>query len=139
MKQSAVRRMTKQRIIVLDSVKSLGFHPTAYEIFERVRQELPRVSLSTVYRNLSILVEQGDILPVRGLGQEVHYDHNVHDHCHVLCSICNKVTDIHADFINPSHINPRDAEGYVIDDVLITLIGVCPECAKRTKKEHTDE
>ena len=138
MEQLVGRRMTKQRVIVFNTIKSLGSHPTAFEIFERVRQELPRVSLSTVYRNLNILVGQGDILPVRGLGQEVHYDHNVHDHCHVLCSICGKVSDIHTDFIDPSRINPRDAEGYVIDDVLITLIGVCPECAKRAKKEDTD-
>ncbi len=138
MKQPAVRRMTKQRVIVLNTVESLGSHPTAYEIFERVRQELPGVSLSTVYRNLNILVEEGDILTVRGLGQEVHYDHNLHDHCHVQCRICGKVSDIHTDFIDPSCVNSHGEEGYIIEDVLITLIGVCPECANRTEEEDTD-
>lgn len=138
MKQSAVRRMTKQRVIVLNTVKSLGSHPTAYEIFERVRQELPGISLSTVYRNLSILVGQGDILTVRGLGQEVHYDHNLHEHCHVQCRICGKVSDIHTDFIDPSCVNSHGGEGYIVEDVLITLIGICPECANRTKEEDTN-
>lgn len=138
MKQSAVRRMTKQRVIVFNTVKALGSHPTAFEIFERVRKELPGVSLSTVYRNLSILVDQGDILTVRGIGQEVHYDHNLHDHYHVQCRICGKVSDIHTDFIIPSCINPNNEEGYIIEDMLITLIGVCPECANRMKVEDED-
>ncbi len=138
MKQSAVRRMTKQRFIILNTVRSLGSHPTAYEIFQRVRQELPGVSLSTVYRNLNILVGQGDITTVRGLGKEVHYDHNLHDHCHVQCRICGKVSDVHTNFINPSCFNTHSVEGYIIEEVLITLTGVCPECAIRMKEEDTD-
>ena len=138
MKQSAARRMTKQRVIVFNTVKALGSHPTAYEIFERVRKELPGVSLSTVYRNLSILVDQGDILTVRGIGQEAHYDHNLHDHYHVQCRICGKVSDIHTDFIVPSCINTNNEEGYIIEDMLITLIGICPECANRMKVEDED-
>lgn len=138
MKQSAVRRMTKQRVIVFNTVRSLGSHPTAYEIFERVRQELPGVSLSTVYRNLSILAGQGDIQTVHGLGQEVHYDHNLHDHCHVQCRICGKVSDIYTDIIDSSCVTSDRAEGYIIEDVLISFIGICPECASRMKEEDTD-
>ena len=138
MEQTVNRRMTKQRTIVFNTVKALGSHPTAFEIFERVRRELPGVSLSTVYRNLSILVGQGDILPVRAIGQEVHYDHNLHDHCHVQCRICGRVSDIHTEIIAPSCIIPHDTEGYNIEDVLITLIGVCPECTERTEMEDTD-
>ena len=54
-------RMTTQRRVILDELRSTGSHPTADQLYERVRRRLPRISLGTVYRNLEILAGQGVI------------------------------------------------------------------------------
>ena len=54
-------RMTRQRGIILEELRKINTHPSADEIYERVRKHLPRISLGTVYRNLEILSELGEI------------------------------------------------------------------------------
>ena len=135
MPQTNARRMTVQRRAVLDAVNFLGNHPTAEEIYDRVRSSFPGISLSTVYRNLGVLLEQGEIQAVAGPGNELHYDHRLEDHCHFHCSVCGGVAD--------SEMLPSEAEslrcgmgpGYRIDSVYIYFTGVCPACLAGGKDE----
>ncbi|MBC2744327.1 MAG: transcriptional repressor, partial [Desulfosarcina sp.] len=50
-------RMTRQRRVILEEIRRYNNHPAADEIYERVRKQLPRISLGTVYRNLDVLCE----------------------------------------------------------------------------------
>ena len=59
-------RMTHQRRLILDELKKLKTHPTADEIYVIVRKKMPRISLGTVYRNLEILSETGQIIKIEG-------------------------------------------------------------------------
>ena len=54
-------RMTRQRRVILEEIRRTNSHPAADEIYERVRKRLPRISLGTVYRNLDVLCELGEI------------------------------------------------------------------------------
>ncbi len=56
------KRMTKQRKIILDVLKNTTSHPTADWIYDQVREVLPNISLGTVYRNLKVLKEMGEIM-----------------------------------------------------------------------------
>lgn len=131
----SARRWTKQRQVVLEEIIRLGCHPTADDIFDAVRKCLPKVSLSTVYRNLGILIEQGEILEVHGPCHELHYDHNTTDHCHVRCSVCGRICDVDIEPIDVKTVLPAAASGYTIEKVHITFTGVCPSCAAGEERE----
>ena len=68
-----LRRNTHQRELVLNAVKSLHNHPNANQVFEYVHERDPKVSMGTVYRNLNLLAESGEILSVQAPGGN-HYD-----------------------------------------------------------------
>jgi len=129
------RRRTKQRQVILEEIIRHGSHPTADDIFKAVRERLPRISLSTVYRNLGILVECEDISAVYGACNELHYDHNTHNHCHIRCSNCGKVCDVDVELIDVKTVLPHLASGFIIDKVHITFTGLCPSCTAGDERE----
>ncbi len=133
MNKKPVRRSSKQREAVMCAVEELNDHPTADMIFLKVRQSNPSVSLSTVYRNLGVLVEEGDLIAVKGPGSEVHYDYNVSNHCHIQCRICGKVSDIDFKPVEYVSMLPEQASGFHVDGVSVTFTGKCSQCLKSKK------
>ena len=71
---------SRQREIILDTLKSNVVHPTAEYIYSILQKENPKISLATLYRNLNQLAEHGIIKKIDGLEQSSHYDHNTHAH-----------------------------------------------------------
>ncbi len=128
--EGAQRRSTRQREAVLSAVRSLACHPTAEEVYDRVRQTLPGTSMSTVYRNLGVLVEQGDLCAIRAEGGEVHYDHRLQPHGHLRCRVCGRVCDVLTEPVEPCELRPVGSEGFTIESVDVSFTGVCPECGK---------
>ena len=131
--------MTRQRQLVLDAVRLLGCHPTADRIFEEVRRHMPGISLSTVYRNLGILVEQGEILSLHGHGQEAHYDHSTHEHIHAECRICGAVLDIPGEAIEFFRDDCNELEGFSVESLLVTIKGVCFGCRSTEEEREGSE
>jgi Fur family ferric uptake transcriptional regulator len=130
MEQSKSRRNTRQRRVILSVVEKLGCHPTAERIFDEVRKVLPRTSLSTVYRNLGILSDQGEISIIPGSGKEVHYDHNTSDHCHIRCSVCGRICDVDVYPVERGDLSPDELSGFILQEINVDLIGICPSCAE---------
>lgn len=93
-KRSLQREMIKQNLL------SRYDHPTADMVYQSIREELPNISLGTVYRNLRFLVDQGDALSLKlGDGRE-HFDGHVEPHYHFICTKCGDVEDIFMDELN---------------------------------------
>ena len=69
-------RDTKQRRVVYETIRETLSHPTADWIFERVRTTMPKISLGTVYRNLSVLKDEGMVREIYGSDRRAHYDAN---------------------------------------------------------------
>ena len=137
MKSDCVRRMTRQRKMILAAVNALGCHPTADQVYDVVRRDLPRISLSTVYRNLGILADEGCIGSVGGRSGETHYDHNTHRHFHAQCTACGKVVDIPMRSVSQAELNVGAIEGFTIEDIIVTATGVCSRCAQlETRSEE---
>ena len=67
-------RETRQRRVVYDTIKKTHSHPTADWIFEQVRSDVPKISLGTVYRNLSVLKDEGVIREIYGTDKRAHFD-----------------------------------------------------------------
>ena len=124
-------RMTPQRQIILDELRQSHSHPTADQLYDRVRRRLPRVSLGTVYRNLEVLAEQGVIQRVDGIGTQRRFDINPQRHFHVRCLQCGRVDDIETDLsfsVDDIRLQPS---GYEICDVHLEFLGVCPDCQEK--------
>ena len=84
------RKRSRQREKVLDIVRSTKSHPTADWVFHEVRKELPNISLATVYRNLNLLAESGEISEVICDGQ-LRFDANKEEHFHFICKSCKGI------------------------------------------------
>jgi Fe2+ or Zn2+ uptake regulation protein len=96
------RRNTPQLAVVLDAVQTSGTeHPTAEQIYVRVRGRLPSISLGTVYRNLQRLVQDGEIGAAQLGARSLHYDPTPTPHDHFVCRQCGRVEDLMADASAP--------------------------------------
>jgi Fe2+ or Zn2+ uptake regulation protein len=130
-KKTVERRGSRQKSIVFNSVMGLFNHPTAEEVYFRAKKEIPALSLSTVYRNLRILVEEGNLNAIPASGSEVHYDHNISNHCHIRCRMCGMVRDVCFPPVNFNAILPSDASGFSVNGVCVTFTGVCRDCGEK--------
>jgi len=87
-------RFTNQRQVILEELRKVTSHPTAYEIYLMVRRRLPRISLGTVYRNLDFLARCGMIQQLELKGTQKRYDGNPTPHYHIRCFNCGRIEDI---------------------------------------------
>ena len=121
-------RLTKQRQTIIEELRGVTSHPTAFEIFEMVRARLPKISLGTVYRNLEILSESGIIQKLDTPGSRKRYDGVVENHYHVRCSMCGRVDDLRTNGALVSEESVQRLTDYVIINHTLEFIGICPDC-----------
>lgn len=87
------RRNTRQRKLVLDAVRQSYNHPTADEIYNAVRAQDDKISRGTVYRNLNLLADAGEILSIKTPGGS-RFDRTIEPHAHIICTSCSRVIDV---------------------------------------------
>lgn len=123
------RRSTRQRKVILEEVRKSPNHPTADEVFQSVRRELPRISLATVYRNLNLLVDQGLLRKIRGKGGRMRFDGDRKEHVHIVCERCGRIADIHGmDRYSEICRIGSECTGYGEVSADVRLTGICPGC-----------
>lgn len=123
------RRNTKQRQIVLNAVKSRCDHPNVEQILEQVHETNPKISMATVYRNLSLLASKGQITAIRLSGAD-RFDLRTDPHSHLVCESCGNIFDIEIDY--DCDLDKKASEsGYVIHSHQTLFKGLCKECAKK--------
>ena len=126
-------RITKhshQRDKILEVLKNTKCHPTASYVYEKVREEIPNISLGTVYRNLALLSRTGHILKLDlGTGSE-HFDGDISSHYHIVCKKCNQVTDVyeHEDSLNA--FASKYFKGKITGHSLV-FFGECENCSAK--------
>lgn len=121
-------KFSKQRELILKAVKDNTVHPTADFIYDYLKKDNPNLSLGTVYRNLSQLVNHGYIQKVSIPGLPDRFDANVIEHNHMICDVCGSIQDIHSNILKniPSAIsNELDIE---ITSCTVILHGICKNC-----------
>jgi len=136
------KRMTRQRRVILEEIRKYNNHPAADEIYERVRKQLPRISLGTVYRNLEVLCEMGEIQRLELSGAVKRYDCIVNKHYHIRCVGCGRVDDAP---IAPLNELEDDLYGTTVFEIIghnLEFTGLCPQCSKlhdhRQVASHSD-
>lgn len=125
------RRYSAQKQMVEDALAGMD-HPTAAEVYERIRKAYPQISLGTVYRNLSLMADDGEILRLSFSGAPDRFDPNAHEHYHIACSRCGRIFD--TDHTIPSALIRQidDAveacTGIKVEKRIMMFSGICAAC-----------
>jgi Fur family transcriptional regulator, ferric uptake regulator len=123
------RRNTRQRQVVLQELRACRTHPTASELYKRVRHVMPRISLGTVYRNLEILQETGQAIRLTGIeGSEARYDGCADPHLHFQCRQCGRIHDLVTTLPGVGELLGQSVEGHTVSGYHILLYGTCKDC-----------
>jgi len=121
-------KYSRQRAAIWDYIKDRKDHPTADMVYEGVRKDYPKISLGTVYRNLMLMKDIGKIRTVEVGDGAIHFDPNVSEHDHFICSCCGKVIDIDVeDIARIKELASRNFGGR-IDGYSAFFYGICEEC-----------
>lgn len=124
------KRNTTQRALVLEAVKELRCHVTADEVYDTIVKKYPNISRGTVYRNLNLLSDIGEIRKVEMPSGADRFDHLCYEHYHARCIKCGRVFDVEMDFIADLGKNIKDTYGFEITGHDVIFKGVCLECNK---------
>ncbi|MCU0605960.1 MAG: transcriptional repressor [Candidatus Edwardsbacteria bacterium] len=128
------RRNSGQRELIWQLVAAVNDHPTALQIYDRLRHDSPTASLGNVYRNLAILVEEGRLARKTLRDGIEHFDATTSDHCHFVCEQCCTVSDLdlplHAEITAEARRKTRhDIKGHTIQ-----FYGLCTRCSKENQR-----
>jgi Fur family ferric uptake transcriptional regulator len=122
-------RLTPQRMMVLEAIESSEDHISAEEIHARAREKYPYMNISTVYRTLELLKEQGLAAETDlGGGRLVYHPEGKARHHHLVCRKCGKVTDIDVAVLRHLRDDLRAKYGFSADLEHIGIFGTCAEC-----------
>lgn len=123
-----MRNYSRQREAILKVVRESRSHLTADEVYNAVRKEIPNISLGTVYRNLTLLQSEGDIVGVSvGDGSE-HFDGDCSPHLHMHCRKCGKIHDLPIE--SDTLLEMAKAAGFQPEGCAYVVKGICAECQK---------
>ena len=122
------QKYSRQREAIKENLMKRKDHPTADMIYSDIRMIHPNVSLGTVYRNLSLLASQGEIIKISCEDGGLRYDGNTKPHGHFICRSCGRVTDM--ELADAEEIKKRASDAYAgdIDDCVVTFYGRCEYC-----------
>jgi len=123
--------MTAQRQVILEEVRKTKIHPTADEVYQLVRERLPRISLGTVYRNLETLSESGLIRKLDWAGTQKRYDGDLEKHYHVRCLNCGRIEDMYIEPLTAIEETFRQSSDYEIIGYRLEIIGLCTGCKNK--------
>jgi Fe2+ or Zn2+ uptake regulation protein len=125
-------KMTAQRVAIVELFADDESHPTAQDLYERLRAKFPTMSFATVYNTLDALASAG-LGGVLRLGGAARFDPNVDAHHHAVCDRCSAVKDVPAETLAPSSATVRrvrkSAGGFSVRSVERVYRGLCAKCA----------
>lgn len=127
-----MHRHSKQRKLILEVLKQSNGHPTADWIYREVKREIPNISLGTVYRNLKLLQEAGEITEISCDGNEGRFDGNPHLHYHITCYKCGQIKDVDNIILHDIEEKVAASTGFKITNHCVGFAGICNECQHDT-------
>ena len=121
----------RKRDAILSCLRSTEAHPSADWIYERVRQEIPDISLATVYRNLNLFKEQGLIQSLGTVQGVERFDGNTAPHVHYICTGCGRVVDLPGLSVPEEMNHAAELEsGGRVAACQLTFTGTCGTCSQ---------
>jgi Fur family ferric uptake transcriptional regulator len=135
--------MTPQRRVILEEVEDATNHPTADEIYEKVRKRIPRISMGTVYRNLDVLESLGAIRRLDSGRSQMRFDCNTKEHYHLTCTRCGRIEDVPIQpgehFVDTLEEAGGKLTKYGIFGYQLEFFGLCSQCINTPKESPEGE
>ena len=119
-------RLTRQRQRIFAILLRKRDHPTAADVYDRAKRQMPAISLATVYNGLEALVRSGLVKQVNLERAATRYCANLTDHNHFFCERCGTIHDIETPGVEPWRLPP----GFVVSSAEVSLRGLCPDCSQ---------
>jgi Fur family peroxide stress response transcriptional regulator len=126
-------KLTAQRLEIIGLLARDITHPSAGDIFRKVRKRVPQISMSTVYYTLNLLKKEGLLRELEFYNRENRYDVTVTDHVNLICKKCGKISD----FPGELPISAEAVEtttGFQPVGMRFEYYGYCRACRSRRKK-----
>lgn len=127
-------KLTHQRLEIFRKVAETEDHPNAEQIFQRVRQKLPTVSLDTVYRTLWLLRDLGLVATLGDAHDCTRFDANLEVHHHFVCTRCGFTRDFYSDELNDLNLPESIGEFGTVTATQVEVRGICRECFRKKDK-----
>lgn len=139
--EGALRReglpLTIQRRAIFEALEGRRDHPTADQVYESVRERIPGLSRTTVYRVLETLVRVGAARKVDHPGAAARFDPRVDHHHHLVCVACERVVDLELASEKRITVPASRKGGFRVFDYSIHFTGLCPECGGKAPSGRT--
>ena len=135
----ATTKQFRKRNAILTYLRSVTNHPSAETVFTELKQEIPDLSMGTVYRNLNLFKQQGLAVSVATVKGVERFDGNTEPHVHFICNECDAVIDL-MEMDVPESLKQvaQGCSGGQITDCQLTFTGYCKACSDRlTSKEES--
>ena len=125
------RKNSKKREALLTALRSVTSHPTAEALYQALKPDWPELSLGTVYRNLSVLAEEGLITSVATVEGQLRYDARTEPHAHFICRRCRSVIDLELpDVVTPLYGAVGESLGCEAETHALNIRGLCAACRR---------
>ena len=121
-----VRRHSKKRDAIWEALNNCKEHPSAEQIYAKLKPQIPDLSLGTVYRNLALFREEGNIITVATVAGQERFDAYTAPHAHFICQNCHSVIDVETPISEDTFKDiplPGSAREFSL-----TFYGVCENC-----------
>src|SRR4051794_36612888 len=121
-------RVTPQRLHVFRTLRRLDRHASAEEVTREVEDDLPGISVPTVYATLDLLADLGFARRVTVAKGATLYDPRTDDHHHIVCTSCGKVEDLETPLETERALRAARAKGFAAERVELLVTGLCADC-----------
>jgi Fur family transcriptional regulator, peroxide stress response regulator len=125
---------TRQRELILFILKGTRSHPTADWIYDEARKKISNISKGTVYRNLTILLERGEIAELNLSGTVTRYEIKQPSHYHFRCELCGKVMDVNMPVAEDLNRKAAEETGFRVNHHQLEFRGICRDCRQISEK-----
>ncbi len=124
-------KLTHQRIEIFREVAQTEDHPNADQVFQRIRDRIPTVSIDTIYRTLWLLKDLGLIITLGSSRERTRFDANLKNHHHYVCEHCGYTRDFVSDALDNIILPDLVGSFGEIDATHVEVRGVCRHCVEK--------
>ena len=125
------RRSTIQKDLVRNAVSEMKKHVAANEVYDFIKERYPTIGKGTAYRNLDIVVEEGELRKIEVPDGPNRFDFILKKHYHVRCVKCGEISDVDMDEISDLLERIHNTHGIEFLDYDISFKGICPKCKEK--------
>jgi Fur family transcriptional regulator, peroxide stress response regulator len=122
---------THQRQILYRALAESDEHPSPEMLYEKVKQQIPAISLGTVYRNIKIFKDSGLLKEVSPLHESSRLDANLTKHHHLVCHRCHSIIDVLSEDIEPVRFRGNLPAGFEVEWYEVEVMGLCSRCTPK--------